>query len=308
MHHVAHRLGEDKEESRQPNAGKHQEQQVDTSKITPTLRKSLSLLRQTLWKPFRKSAMELDLLPWTGTAPSASSCLAQDALWDRGGHHHIRRSSSRERGHLVLHLLLSCAIADFFRVVIFACHYSRATRPALSQQSGVPPPVPHHPVACVVDTLFTSPRSPSLHGRRGSGDPVEGVDTLEGVKIDSPPEIPKAEQPLPRPLVRTTEFVMTHLFRRRSTARWYRLTKGSGVTRLSLSRRAAPEHVELHFRDSACRIASDAESPPQREIRALLLFLVPQGVAVVPEITSLFCRCTPRPPGRGSLGQRELHA
>jgi hypothetical protein len=33
-------------------------------------------------------------------------------------------------------LLLSCAIADFFRVVIFACHYSRATRPALSQQSG----------------------------------------------------------------------------------------------------------------------------------------------------------------------------
>ena len=70
MHHVAHRLGEDKEESRQPNAGKHQEQQVDTSKITPTLRKSLSLLRQTLWKPFRKSAMELDLLPWTGTAPS----------------------------------------------------------------------------------------------------------------------------------------------------------------------------------------------------------------------------------------------
>ena len=171
-----------------------------------------------------------------------------------------------------------------------------------------PPPVPHHPVACVVDTSFTSPRSPSLHGRRGSGDPVEGVDTLEGVKIDSPPEIPKAEQPLPRPLVRTTEFVMTHLFRRRSTARWYRLTKGSGVTRLSLSRRAAPEHVELHFRDSACRIASDAESPPQREIRALLLFLVPQGVAVVPEITSLFCRCTPRPPGRGSLGQRELHA
>jgi hypothetical protein len=140
MHHVAHRLGEDKEESRQPNAGKHQEQQVDTSKITPTLRKSLSLLRQTLWKPFRKSAMELDLLPWTGTAPSASSCLAQDALWDRGGHHHIRRSSSRERGHLVLHLLLSCAIADFFRVVIFACHYSRATRPALSQQSGEPPP------------------------------------------------------------------------------------------------------------------------------------------------------------------------
>lgn len=125
MHHVAHRLGEDKEESRQPNAGKHQEQQVDTSKITPTLRKSLSLLRQTFWKPFRKSAMELDLLPWTGTAPSASSCLAQDALWDRGGHHHIRRSSSRERGHLVLHLLLSCAIADFFRVVIFACHYSR---------------------------------------------------------------------------------------------------------------------------------------------------------------------------------------
>ena len=140
MHHVAHRLGEDKEESRQPNAGKHQEQQVDTSKITPTLRKSLSLLRQTFWKPFRKSAMELDLLPWTGTAPSASSCLAQDALWDRGGHHHIRRSSSRERGHLVLHLLLSCAIADFFRVVIFACHYSRATRPALSQQSGVSPP------------------------------------------------------------------------------------------------------------------------------------------------------------------------
>ena len=85
MHHVAHRLGEDKEESRQPNAGKHQEQQVDTSKITPTLRKSLSLLRQTFWKPFRKSAMELDLLPWTGTAPSASSCLAQDALRDRGG-------------------------------------------------------------------------------------------------------------------------------------------------------------------------------------------------------------------------------
>jgi hypothetical protein len=36
-------------------------------------------------------------------------------------------------------LLLSCAIADFFRVVIFACHYSRATRPALSQQSGVSP-------------------------------------------------------------------------------------------------------------------------------------------------------------------------
>ena len=88
MHHVAHRLGEDKEESRQPNAGKHQEQQVDTSKITPTLRKSLSLLRQTLWKPFRKSAMELDLLPWTGTAPSASSCLAQDALWDLCGEGH----------------------------------------------------------------------------------------------------------------------------------------------------------------------------------------------------------------------------
>jgi hypothetical protein len=211
-------------------------------------------------------------------------------------------------------LLLSCAIADFFRVVIFACHYSRATRPALSQQSGEPPPGGPAPggggggAAGAGDTSFTSPRSPSLQGRRGSGDPVEGVDTLEGVKIDSPPEIPKAEQPLPRPLVRTTEFVMTHLFRRRSTARWYRLTKGSGVTRLSLSRRAAPEHVELHFRDSACRIASDAESPPQREIRALLLFLVPQGVAVVPEITSLFCRCTPRPPGRGSLGQRELHA
>lgn len=172
MHHVAHRLGEDKEESRQPNAGKHQEQQVDTSKITPTLRKSLSLLRQTFWKPFRKSAMELDLLPWTGTAPSASSCLAQDALWDRGGHHHIRRSSSRERGHLVLHLLLSCAIADFFRVVIFACHYSRATRPALSQQSDVPPP-PFHTTQWRVSSTLRLPPPVRRHCMEGAAPAIQ---------------------------------------------------------------------------------------------------------------------------------------
>ena len=58
---------------------------VEATKFTPTLRKVPALLCQALRKPFRKGALELHLLPRTRTGPSASSCLAQDALRDRGG-------------------------------------------------------------------------------------------------------------------------------------------------------------------------------------------------------------------------------